>query len=176
VGSAGQALGHAQGEAEIDGQGEPGAGSEQRAGERIEDGGIDQAGVRGQLVTGDGEVRWGGENGVGEGADGGGSQRAGLGAEHEDGAGLVFFGQLAGADKISRGAGPGRAGGRSGDDADGRIEVFREGVRGSDDQALGGERSGEADEYAFELLRGHGGQQHEESVAGSGGGGGDFGN
>ena len=69
MGGAGEAFGHAKREGEIDSQGEPHAGGEQRAGKRIKNGGVDQTGVRRQIVAGDCEVGGGSENGVGEGAD-----------------------------------------------------------------------------------------------------------
>jgi hypothetical protein len=56
LGSAGEAFGHAKREAKIDGEGKSHAGGEQRAGKRIEDCGVDQAGVRRQIVAGDCEV------------------------------------------------------------------------------------------------------------------------
>ena len=45
LGCGGEPLGHTQGKAEIDGQRETDTGSEQRPGQRIEDGGVDEAGV-----------------------------------------------------------------------------------------------------------------------------------
>jgi len=60
MGCARKAFGHAQREAEMDGQGIPRRGGEQRAGERIENGGVDQTGTRRQFVAGDCEVNRGG--------------------------------------------------------------------------------------------------------------------
>ena len=64
LGSIGQAFGHAKRKAKIDSQGKAHAGGEERAGKRIKNGGVDQAGVRRQIVARDCKVG-GAESGVG---------------------------------------------------------------------------------------------------------------
>jgi hypothetical protein len=70
-------------------RGEIGLGNEERAGERIEDGRVDEAGVRRQVVAGDCEVGGGVDYGVGKVAQAGWPQRTGSRAQHQDGARLV---------------------------------------------------------------------------------------
>jgi hypothetical protein len=173
VGGEGEAFGHAKRKAEIDGQGKPHMGSEECAGKRIEDGGVDQAGERRQIVAGDCEVGGGGENGVGEVAECGRTERAGLRAQHEDGTRPVLFGKLVSVDEVRGGVGPRGVSRRSGHDPQRRIGVCRECVRGSDEQASRRERSGQFGEDTFELFRLHGGEQDEESGARACGRGGD---
>ena len=52
----GKALGHAKGEADIDGERITGAGVEEGAGDGVEDGGVDEAFAGAEIVVGDGEV------------------------------------------------------------------------------------------------------------------------
>ena len=51
-----EALCHAEGEAEIDGEREARARAEERAGDGVEDGGVDEAFARAEIVVGQGEV------------------------------------------------------------------------------------------------------------------------
>jgi len=119
----------AQREAEIDGHGKARAGGEQRAAKRIEDGGVDQSGVRRQIVARDREVGGGGDNGIGQIAEGGGSERTGFRAEHEDGARLVLAGEMVRVDEVGGREFPGGLGGGSGDDPEIRMGVCRVFVR-----------------------------------------------
>jgi hypothetical protein len=173
LGGAGEAFGHAKREPEIGSQGKPHAGGEQRAGKWIEDGGIDQAGVRRQLVARDRQVGLCGENGVGKAVKCGGTKRAGLWAQYKDGARFVLFGELVSADEIRSCESPSGAGRWGSDDLKRRIGVRRKCFRRSDRHAFRWRKSSQVGKNTFELLRRHGGEQDEESDAGRCGSAGD---
>ena len=109
----GEALGHADGEAEIEREREARAGAVESAGDGIEDGGVDEAVVWAEAVTGDGEVGGGREigGGCGGGAEDFGGERAegfggeglGLGAEKEAGGGLLLLRDLVGVEVVGGG-------------------------------------------------------------------------
>ncbi len=172
---AGKAFGHAQRQAEIGGEWIPHAGGEQRTGEWIENGGVDQPGVRRQIVAADLEVGGWGENSVGEAVECGRSQRAGLRAEHKEAARLVLVGELISIDEITGRESPGGVGRGCGNDAERRIRVCRDRVRGCDQQAFRRERGSKVDENNLQLLRRHRAKQDEESGAGPCGSGGEVG-
>ena len=52
----GEALGHADGEAEVDGEGKAGARAEEGAGDGVEDGGVDETFAGTEIVAGQSEV------------------------------------------------------------------------------------------------------------------------
>lgn len=132
--SGGETVGHAEGEAKVDRQGEAWTRAEEGAGDGIEDSGVDEAFTGAELVVGDGEIA--GEGGFGEGADGLGLEGLALGAEEEAGGGAVFLRKFVGVEIVGRGENPGGGGdggGGVGDDAQGAAggELGR-GVGGGD--------------------------------------------
>ena len=66
LGGGGEALSHAEREAEVDGKRKAGPGCEKRARKRVKDCGVDQAGVGRQVVAWNREVGGGGDHGVGK--------------------------------------------------------------------------------------------------------------
>ena len=86
--ASGEALGHAQGEGDVDGEREARASAEEGAGDGIEDCGVDQAFARAKVVVRRGEVVVA-SGGLREGADGFGAKRLGFGAEQK--AGWAWF-------------------------------------------------------------------------------------
>ena len=91
----GEALGHAEGETEIDGEREAGSCAVEGTGDGVEDGGVDEAFAGAEMVVGKDEV-----GGVaGEAAEDRGREGFGAGAEQEAGGGLVLLGKGVGVDE-----------------------------------------------------------------------------
>ena len=101
----GEALGHAEGEADVDGERKARARAEEGARDGVEDRGVDEAFARAEVVVGEGEVEL--QGGFGEGADGFGMERLGFGAEEDAGGGVVFLRELVGVEVVGCGEYPG---------------------------------------------------------------------
>ena len=102
-----EALGHAEGEADVDGEREARARAEEGARDGVEDGGVDEAFARAEVVVGEGEV--GLERGLREGADGFGVEGLGFGTEEDAGGGVVFLREFVGVEIVGGGEDPGVA-------------------------------------------------------------------
>ena len=127
------------------------AGGEEGAGDRIEDGGVDQAVAGAERVVRSGEVAVAGEDGVGEGAEGFGREGLSLGAEQEAGGGLVLLHELVGVEVVGGGENPGGGcGGGGGVGGEAEVGVGGEGwgvgVGGGYEDGLIGEGGGEVGE------------------------------
>jgi hypothetical protein len=172
LGVSGEALGHAEGEAEIDGEGEAGARGEESSGDGVEDGGVDEAFARAEVVAGYGEVAF--ERCRGEGAEGFGVEGLGFDAEEEAGGGLILLGELEGVEIVGCGEDPG-----SGGDGGGGVGEETEwatggegrgGVRGGDQDGLAGEGEGEVGEGGLEGFGRQRDQADKQVVRGGDGG------
>ncbi len=141
----GETLGHAQRQAEVDGERVSGAGAEEGAGDGIEDGGVDEAFARAEIVVGYGEVVLKGR--PGQGANGFGVKGLGFGAEEDAGCRVIFLREFVGVEIVGRGEHPG--GGRDrgqgvGDQAEGASGGgLRDGVGGGDEDGFARECEGE---------------------------------
>ena len=93
-----EALGHAEGEADVDGEREARARAEEGARDRVEDRGVDEAFARAEIVVGDGEV--GLQGGLCEGADGFGVEGLGFGTKEDAGRGVVFLREFVGVEIV----------------------------------------------------------------------------
>ena len=166
----GEALGHAEREAEVDGEGEARARGVKGAGDGVEDGGVDEAFAGAEVVVGDGEV--GGEGGGGEGAKGLGGEGVGFGAEEEAGGGLMLLGELEGVEIVGGGEDPGGGGdggGGVGQEAEWTAgRELRGGVGRGDEDALAREGEGQVGEGGFERLLRQGDEADEEGARGGG--------
>ena len=125
----GEALGHPGGEREVDGEWITRAGSEESAGDGIEDGGVDQAVARAEGVMRGGEIAMAGEGGVSESAESFRGEGLGLGTKQEAGRGLVLLKELEGVEVIGGGEYPAAgSGGGGGVRSEAEVRIDRGGL------------------------------------------------
>ena len=165
-----KALGHAEGEADVDGQREAGARAEEGASDGIEDGGVDEAFARAEVVVGQGEIRL--NRGPGQGADGLGMERLSFGAEQDAGRGLILLREFVGAKVVGCGENPGtgRDYGRSvGENTEGTSRGgLRGGVGCGDEDGFAGKGEGEVAERSLEGFLRQGDEADEKAAGGAG--------
>jgi hypothetical protein len=165
----GEALCHAEGEADVDGERKAGARAAEGAGDGVEDGGVDEAFARTEIVVGQGEIAL--QRGSGQGADGLGVEGLSFGAEEDAGGGVVFLREFVGVEIVGCGEEPGCRGDGCWSVRDKAERASGGGLWGSvgcgDEHGFSGEGEGEVAERSVEGLLWQGGEADQKAAFGN---------